>query len=326
MRLRCAILDDYQNVAASMADWSPVADRVEVTSFQRHFESEDDLVGVLRDCQIVVVIRERTPFGEALFARLPNLKLLVTTGMRNAAIDLKAAAARGVLVCGTASKAEPPAELTWALILALARHVVPENNAFRSGGPWQSTVGVDLKGKQLGVLGLGRLGGRVAAVGLAFGMRVAAWSQNLTRERTDAVGVALAASKEELLEGSDFVTIHLVLGERTRGLIGAAELRRMRPSAYLINTSRAALVDQEALVQALREKWIAGAGVDVFETEPLPADHALRTLPNLLATPHLGYVSLANYQTYFREAVEDVKAFLAGAPVRQLSLNESRQP
>jgi phosphoglycerate dehydrogenase-like enzyme len=319
MKLRCVILDDYQDVALTLADWDSVADRVEVCALHRHFDHADDLVRALGDAAIVVVMRERTPFGAALLARLPQLRLLVTSGMRNAAIDLGSAAARGVTVCGTGSAPEPPAELTWALILALARDLVLENNALRAGGPWQSTVGADLHGKQLGILGLGRIGSRVARVGLAFGMTVAAWSPNLTRDRTDAAGVRLAASKEELLETSDFVSLHLVLGERTRDLIGAAELRRMRPTAYLVNTARAGLVNQAALVEALRGRRIAGAAVDVFDTEPLPQDHVLRTLPNLLATPHLGYVSRANYRTYFQEAVEDIKAFLAGSPIRKLS-------
>lgn len=318
MKLRCAILDDYQHAALSVADWSPLADRVELRALDQHFAHQDELVAAIGDCEIVVIMRERTPFRAPLFARLPRLKLLITTGMRNASIDLAAAAAHGVVVCGTASASEPPAELTWALILGLARQIVPEHTALRAGGPWQSTVGMDLHGRRLGLLGLGKIGTRVARVGLAFGMDVVAWSQNLTAERAAAEHVRLAGSKEELLESSDFVSIHLVLSERTRGLLGAAELRRMRPSAYLINTSRAPIVDQAALAEALRGGWIAGAGVDVFEVEPLPADDPLRSLPNLLATPHLGYVSQKNYRTYYREAVEDIQAFLAGAPVRTL--------
>jgi phosphoglycerate dehydrogenase-like enzyme len=318
-KLRCAILDDYQKVALTLADWSSISEAVEAVPLHRRFEQEDDLVAAIEGCEIVVIMRERTPFRAPLFDRLPRLKLLVTTGMRNASIDLAAAAAHGVTVCGTASRTEPPSELTWALILGLARHLVPESNTLRGNGPWQSTVGMDLQGRRLGLLGLGKIGSRVARVGVAFGMEVVAWSQNLTRERTEAVGVGLAASKEELLETSDFVSIHLVLSVRTRGLIGAAELRRMRPTAYLINTSRAPIVDREALVEALRSGWIAGAGLDVFETEPLPADDPLRSLPNVLATPHLGYVTQGNYGVYYREAVEDIQAFLAGSPIRKLS-------
>ncbi|MEU9133679.1 D-2-hydroxyacid dehydrogenase family protein [Kitasatospora sp. NPDC048540] len=319
MTLRCAVLDDYQEVARSAADWSPVEDRVEVRSLREHFTSVDGLVEAVGDCEIVVAMRERTPFTAEVFARLPRLRLLITSGMRNASIDLAAAAAHGVVVSGTASFSQPPLELTWALILGLARQVVPESAAVRAGGPWQSTVGTDLYGRRLGLLGLGKIGGEAARIGRAFGMEVTAWSRNLTAERAEEVGATLAASKEELLAGSDFVSVHLVLSERTRGLLGAAELRRMRPTAYLVNTSRAAIVDQDALAEALREGWIAGAGVDVFETEPLPADHPYRSLPNLLATPHLGYVTERNYRTYYGEAVEDIAGFLAGTPVRRLA-------
>jgi phosphoglycerate dehydrogenase-like enzyme len=318
-KLRCAILDDYHNAALAVADWSPVARAVEIRPFNQHFNREEDLVGAVRDCEIVVVMRERTPFGAWLFARLPNLKLLVTTGMRNASIDLASAAAHGVVVCGTASRSEPPVELTWALIMALARNIVEESQALRANGPWQHTIGADLFGKQLGLLGLGKIGSRVAQVGAAFGMNVVAWSQNLTRHKADEAGARAAPSKEELLEASDFVSIHLVLSDRTKGLIGRSELRRMRPSAYLINTSRAQIVDQAALVEAIRGGWIAGAGIDVFETEPLPEDHVFRSLPNVLATPHLGYVTEANYRTYYREAVEDIKAYLDGSPIRKIS-------
>ncbi|MFH9869094.1 D-2-hydroxyacid dehydrogenase family protein [Streptomyces lydicus] len=318
MTPRCAVLDDYQGVALSTADWSPLADAVDVRTLRQPFRSEDEVVAAIGDCEIVVAMRERTPFPASLLARLPRLRLLITSGMRNAAIDLEAAARHGVTVCGTASNTEPPVELTWALILGLARNVVTENTALRTGGPWQSTLGADLHGRTLGLLGLGKIGTRVARIGLAFGMDVVAWSRNLTPERAAEAGVRTAATKEELLESSDFVSVHLVLGERTRGLLGAAELRRMRPTSYLINTSRAAIVDQSALLQALRENWIAGAGLDVFEQEPLPADHPLRTLPNVLALPHLGYVTRRNYEGYFQQAVEDITAFLAGAPIRQL--------
>lgn len=274
IKLRCAILDDYQNVALTMTDWSSINDQVDVQFFQQHF-NQDELVAAIRDFQIVVMMRERTPFPASLFARLPQLQLLITTGMWNPSIDLSAAAAHGVVVCGTDNESDPPTELAWALILRLARNLVPENTAFRTGGPWQSTVGIDLNGQQLGLLGLGKIGSRMARIGLAFGMKVVAWSQNLTSAQTDAVGVSLAGSKEELLESSDFVSIHLVLSDRTQGLIGAAELKRMRSSAYLINISRAAIVDQAALIQALQQNWIAGAGIDVFELEPVPANDVL---------------------------------------------------
>lgn len=319
MKLRCAILDDYQNVALELVDWSSILDRVDVQSFNNHFESEEQLVEVISDIEIVVIMRERTPFTASLFEKLPNLKLLITSGMRNASIDLKAATNNGVTVCGTSSMSEPPTELTWALLLNLARQITKENNEFRNNGPWQSTVGGDLYGKRLGLLGLGKIGSRMAVIAQAFGMEVIAWSQNLTKEQADKFGVRLATSKEELLETSDFVSIHLVLSERTKGLISKKELQLMKASAYLINTSRAAIVDQEALIEALREKWIAGAGIDVFEIEPLPENHPFRRLPNVLATPHLGYVSERNYSTYYHETVEDIQAFLNGNVLRQLN-------
>ncbi|WP_405639755.1 D-2-hydroxyacid dehydrogenase family protein [Streptomyces uncialis] len=317
-KLRCAVLDDYQGVARSLADWRRIAPQVDTEFLDTHLVSQDDLVHALEDREIVVVMRERTPFPAALLARLPRLRLLITSGMRNAAIDLEAAGRQGVTVCGTASNSEPPAELTWALILGLARQVVPESTALRSGGPWQHSLGADLHGRRLGLLGLGKIGRKVARVGAAFGMDVMAWSPHLTPERAAEGGAVAAASKEELLETSDFVSVHLVLGDRTRGLIGEKELRRMRDSAYLVNTSRAAIVDQPALLRALEEGWIAGAGTDVFETEPLPLDDPLRTAPRLLALPHLGYVTRRNYEGYFGQAVEDIEAFLAGSPVRVL--------
>ncbi|MGW1616270.1 D-2-hydroxyacid dehydrogenase family protein [Streptomyces sp. NPDC002285] len=318
MRLRCAVLDDFQNVATEVADWSPLADDVEVVQFTRHFPGEDALAEALTGFDIVVTLRERVPFPASLIARLPRLKLLIASGMRNTVIDYAAAEAHGVTVCGTASSSTPPVELTWALLLGLARGLVQESNALRSGGPWQNTVGADLHGRRLGVLGLGKIGSRVAQVGLAFGMHVSAWSQNLTKEYTDEVGVHLAPSKEALLADSDFVSVHLALSDRTRGLVGPAEIALLKRTAYLINTSRAAIVDQDALLGALHEGRIAGAGVDVFDSEPLPADHPMRTAPRLLATPHLGYVSQANYATYYGQAVEDIQAYLAGSPVRRL--------
>ncbi|MEV6210060.1 D-2-hydroxyacid dehydrogenase family protein [Kitasatospora sp. NPDC051914] len=319
MRLRCAVLDDYQGVATSVADWSPLEGRVEVVRFREHIADEDGLAAALADFDIVVTLRERVPFPASLLKRLPRLQLLVASGMRNSVIDYAAAAECGVTVCGTQSLSTPPVELTWALILGLARGLAAEDAALRAGGPWQSTLGADLHGRRLGLLGLGKIGSRVARVGLAFGMEVAAWSRNLTAERAAEVGVALAPSKEDLLAGSDFVSVHLALGDRTRGLVGAPELALMKPTAYLVNTSRAAIVDQDALLAALHEGRIAGAGLDVFDVEPLPADHPVRSAPRLLATPHLGYVTRANYETYYRQAVEDIRAHLDGAPVRLLS-------
>jgi len=313
--LRCAVLDDYQGVALGLADWS----RVRATSFREHFTSADDLVAAIQDYEIVVAMRERTPFPAEVFDRLPHLRLLVTTGMSNAAIDLEAARAHGVTVSGTGGGWTSTVELTWALILGLARHLVPEATALRGGGPWQHTLGTDLHGRTLGLLGLGRIGSQVAAVGRAFGMDVLAWSQNLTRERAEAAGARLAPSLDALLADSDVVSVHLVLGDRTRGLVGARELAAMKPTAYLVNTSRAAIVDQSALASALREGRIAGAGLDVFDEEPLPAGHDFRTLPNVLATPHLGYVTERNYATFFRDAVDDIGAFLDGNPIRTLT-------
>ncbi|WP_406473827.1 D-2-hydroxyacid dehydrogenase family protein [Streptomyces sp. NBC_01615] len=318
MQFRCAVLDDFQNVATAFGDWSPVSDRVEVVTFTEHFATEDELAEAIADFDFVVTLRERVPFPASLLNRLPRLKLLIAAGMRNSVIDYAAARANGVTVCGTQSSSTPPVELTWALLLGLARGLVQESGALRDGGPWQSTVGADLHGRRLGLLGLGRIGGLVARVGLAFGMEVTAWSQNLTKERAEEVGVHLAASKEELLADSDFVSVHLKLGDRTRGLLGAAEFALLKPTAYLVNTSRAAIVDQDALLAALHEGRIAGAGIDVFDVEPLPAGHPMRTAPRLLATPHLGYVSRANYERYYGQAVEDIQAYLAGEPVRIL--------
>ncbi|MFD7483824.1 D-2-hydroxyacid dehydrogenase family protein [Streptomyces mirabilis] len=318
MQFRCAVLDDFQNVASACADWSTLSDRVEVVSFAEHFATEDELAAALADFDFVVTLRERVAFPESLLNRLPRLKLLIASGMRNSLIDYAAAKAGGVTVCGTQSSSTPPVELTWALLLGLARGIVQENNALRDGGPWQSTVGADLHSRTLGLLGLGKIGSRVAQVGLAFGMEVTAWSRHLTKERADEVGVELASSKEELLASSDFISVHLALSDRTRGLLGAAELALLKPTAYLINTSRSAIVDQDALLAALHEGRIAGAGVDVFDVEPLPGNHPMRTAPRLLATPHLGYVSRANYARYYGQALEDIQAYLDGDPVRVL--------
>ncbi|MFE9304088.1 D-2-hydroxyacid dehydrogenase family protein [Streptomyces sp. NPDC006856] len=318
MKLRCAVIEDFQSVATTVVDWSPVTEDIEIVTFTGHLATVDEAAAALDGFDIVVTLRERVPFPAELFDRLPRLRLLVASGMRNSVIDFDAARRHGVEVCGTASSSTPPVELTWALLLGLARGIVPETTALRTGGAWQSTLGADLHGRRLGLLGLGKIGARVAQVGLAFGMEVVAWSRNLTKERADEAGVQLAASKEDLLASSDFVSVHLALGERTRGLIGAAELALMRPTAYLVNTSRAAIVDTAALLTALRDGEIAGAAIDVFDVEPLPADDPVRTAPRLLATPHLGYVSRANYETYYGQAVEDIRAFLDGRPVRRL--------
>ena len=316
--MRCVILDDYQGAATSYADWS-VLPGLEVTAVREHLEDENAVVAAAADAEVLVVMRERTPLARSLLERLPRLRLVVTSGMRNASIDLAACAERGITVSGTASSSTPPAELTWALVLGLARRLVPEATAFRDGGPWQSTVGRDLDGATLALVGLGKIGTRVAAVARAFGMDVVAWSPHLTAERAAAGHARLAPSLPDALAAGDFVSLHLVLSDSTRGLLGAAELAAMRPSAYLVNTSRAGLVDPDALVAALEEGRIAGAGLDVYDVEPLPAAHRLRSLPTVLGTPHLGYVTEDNYRTYFKEAVEDVAAWLAGEPVRVLA-------
>ena len=312
---KIAILDDYQGVAPDMADWGSLP--AETTAFRDHLSDEEAIARRLADYDVVVAMRERTPFTRSLFERLPNLRLLVTTGMRNASIDLRAAADHGVTVCGTDGLPYPTAELTWALILALARKIPTEDAATRAGS-WQVTLGEGLQGKTLGMMGLGRLGSQVATVGGAFGMDVIAWSQNLTAERAERFGARLV-SKEELLSASDFMTIHLVLSDRTRGLVGERELSLMKRSAYLVNTSRGPIVDEGALVAALRSGAIAGAGLDVFDTEPLPDDHPLRNLPNTVITPHIGYVTIETYRVFYADAAEDISAFLSGSPVRVLS-------
>jgi phosphoglycerate dehydrogenase-like enzyme len=313
---RVALLDDYQGVALGMADWKSLPKGTDVVAFPDHLDDEGDLAARLADFDIVMAMRERTPFTRALLGRLPKLRLLITAGMRNASIDMKAAAERGIIVCGTAGLPYPTAELAWGLILALMRRIPAEDRAVRDGR-WQTTVGLGLNGKTLGVLGLGTLGSRAARVGGAFEMQVLAWSANLTAERAAEVGATLV-SKDELLARSDIVSIHLVLGERTRGLIGARELGLMKPTAYLVNTSRGPIVDEAALVRALRDGTIAGAGLDVFDTEPLPKDHPFRSLPNTVITPHLGYVTEETYRIFYGQAVEDIQAFLRGEPVRVL--------
>jgi phosphoglycerate dehydrogenase-like enzyme len=310
MRAKIAVLDDYQGVAFKMADWSAVLARADVDVFSDHLDGADAVAERLLPYDIVCVMRERTPLRADMIERLPNLKLIASTGPRNASIDLKAAAARGIAVAHTGYFGSPTLELTWALILASARHIVAEAGAVRSGG-WQHSIGDDLSGKTLGIIGLGNLGSQVAKIGLAFGMRVLAWSQNLTAEKAGAVGAVLV-SKEALLRQSDIVSVHLVLSERTRGLIGGAELSLMKPSARLVNTSRGPIVVEAALVAALKAGQIAGAAIDVYDVEPLPADHPYRNLKHLLATPHIGYVSRALYERFYRDTVSNILAWLDG--------------
>jgi phosphoglycerate dehydrogenase-like enzyme len=314
---KVAVLDDYHGVALRMADWSVLAPECRVEVFKDHLGDLDALADRLRDFEIVTCMRERTPFGRDLLKRLPNLKLLVTTGMRNAAIDVAAARELGIVVCGTSGGPEsPPAELTWGLILALVRHIPREDAATRAGH-WGTTVGMSLENRVLGVLGLGRLGSKVARVGVAFEMSVIAWSENLTAETAEKCGAALV-TKDELFARSDIVSVHVQLSARTRGLVGARELGLMKPTAYLINTARGPIVDEVALVKALEHRTIAGAGLDVFDEEPLPADHPFKRLDNTLLMPHAGYVTEAQYRVRYRDTVEDVAAYLKGTPLRVL--------
>ncbi|RBY75134.1 D-2-hydroxyacid dehydrogenase family protein [Blastococcus sp. TF02-09] len=311
---RIAVLDDYQSVAADFCDWSQVPGPVRVVEFHDAVADPDALVARLESFDVVLAMRERTEFPRSLLERLPHLRLLVTTGMRNRAIDVAAATELGITVCGTGSGAAATVELTWGLILATLRQIPREDASIRSGG-WQQTLGGDLDGARLGVVGLGRLGSRVARVGQAFGMDVVAWSQNLTDERAAEVGVR-RVERDELFATADVVTIHLLLSRRTRGLISADDLGRMKPTSVLVNTSRGPIVDQSALLDALHGGRIAGAGLDVFDAEPLPRDSPLRSAPRTVLTPHLGYVTRGTYEIFYGEAVEDVAAWVAGEPVR----------
>jgi D-3-phosphoglycerate dehydrogenase len=314
-RHRCAILDDYQNVALKVTDWSKVAGDLDIAVFNEHLGGPDNVVKALRGCEIVVAMRERTGFPRAVIEKLPDLKLLITTGMRNASIDVTAAKERGVVVCGTGAVGSPTSGIAIGLMLELTRHIGYENARMKAGVPWQSTIGVDLDGLTLGVLGLGKLGQRTARIAKAFGMKVIAWSQNLTPEKCKEAGVDYV-SKEDLFRQSDFVTIHVVLSQRSRGIVGAKEFGLMKSSAYIINTSRGPIIDEAAMLAVLKDKKIAGAGLDVFDVEPLPVDHPLRKLDNVVLTPHLGYVATQNYQAYFAGVVDDIRGYLDGKPVR----------
>src|SRR3954453_10493532 len=311
---RIAVLDDYQSVAADFCDWSTVPGPVDVTTFTDTLTDEDALAERLAPFDVLIAMRERTRFERSLLERLPNLKLLVTTGMRNKSIDTQAANDNGVTVCGTGSGQTATPELTWALILAVLRHIPQEDAGVRAGG-WQQTIGGDLAGARLGVVGLGRLGTQVAKVGQAFGMDVVAWSQNLTDERAAEHGVR-RVDREELFAPADVVTLHLLWSKRTRGLINADDFARMKPTAVFINTSRGPIVQEQALVDELGQGRIAAAGIAVYAEEPLPADSRMRTLPRTVLTPHLGYVTRGTYEIFYGEAVEDVAAWVAGEPIR----------
>jgi phosphoglycerate dehydrogenase-like enzyme len=318
MPIRCAILDDYQNVALSFADWSKVSGDIDIKVFNDHLGNADQVIAALKGFPIVCAMRERTAFPRAVIDSLPELKLLITTGMRNASIDLKATKARGIVVCGTPAFGNATAAVATGLMLELARHIGYENARLKSGAVWQSTIGLDLEGLTLALLGLGKLGTRMAEIGRAFKMPVIAWSQNLSPEKCQEAGAEYVSS-DELFRRADFLSIHVQLSQRTRGLIGASQIALMKKSAYLINTSRGPIVDEGALLDALRDKRIAGAGLDVFDIEPLPLDHPLRKLDNVVLTPHLGYVASQNYRAYFGGMVEDIRAFLDGKPVRVLT-------
>jgi D-3-phosphoglycerate dehydrogenase len=315
MRYRCAVLDDYQNVALTMADWSRVTGDVDVTVFNDRLGDEDAVARALQGFGIVCIMRERTPFPRSLIEKLPDLKLLVTSGLRNASIDVAAAKERGIIVCGTEGAKHPTAELAIGLMIDLARNISVENARMKAGEAWQATVGSDLYGHTLGLIGLGNLGQRVARVGQAFGMKVIAWSQNLTPERCAEHDVTYA-TKADLFQQSDFISLHMVLSDRTRGIVGRTDLAMMKPTAIIINTSRGPLIDEVALAEALEKKSIAGAGLDVFSVEPLPRDHVFRTLPNVVLTPHLGYVTKAGYQAFYGGTVEAIRAWLDGKPIR----------
>ena len=306
--MKVAILDDYQNVALEMAEWSPVARRAEITVFNDHVADPDAVVERLLPFDVICVMRERTPLPRAVIEHLPRLKLIASTGSRNASIDMTAAEEHGIHVTATGYRSTPTIEMTWALILASARHIVRESSSVRGGG-WQTSVGAELDGKVLGVLGLGNIGGQVARIGLAFGMKVIAWSQNMTPQIAEAAGAALV-TKDALFRQADVVTIHLILSKRTRGLVGAADLALMKPTSWLINTSRGSIVDDGALVQALTARTIAGAALDVFDTEPLPGDHPFRSLENVLATPHIGYVAEDLYRTFYGDAAVSIAGWL----------------
>lgn len=307
-KMRIAILDDYQGVALTSADWSRVTSRAEVVVFTDHLDGEDALVDRLQSFDVLCVMRERTPLPRGLIERLPNLKLIASTGPVNASIDVAAAHARGIEIAHTGYRSTPTIEFAWSMILASVRNIAQESASLRSGG-WQVGVGEDLRGKVLGLVGLGNIGSEVARIGKAFGMQVQAWSQNLTAEKAEAIGATLA-TKDELFSSSDVISVHLVLSHRTRGLIGAREFALMKSTAHFVNTSRGPIVAEQDLIDALRRGAIAGAAVDVYEQEPLPLDHPFRTLPNLLATPHIGYVTKGLYETFYADTVANIVRWL----------------
>jgi phosphoglycerate dehydrogenase-like enzyme len=317
-RLRCAILDDYLNLSLKVADWSKVEDRVDITVFNQPFASGEAAISALKDFEIILAMRERTPFPRAMFDALPKLKLLITSGLRNNSIDMAAAKDKQVVVCGTQWPRDPTAPLTMGLILELTRNIGRENARMHAGEYLQKHVGIEIEGKTLGIVGLGKLGAKVAGLAKAFGMNVIAWSPNLTAERCKEVGVTYA-TKEELFSTADIITIHVVLSDRSRGLVGAADLARMKQTGFIVNTARGPIIDEMALLETLKARKIAGAAVDVFSVEPLPVDHPFRRLDNLVLTPHLGYVTQETFIAHYSQMVEGIDGWLKGEPVRRLA-------
>ena len=315
--MKLAVLDDYQGAAKGLADWSKLPSGTEVEFFQNHIVEEDQLVERLKDFDMVMGMRERTPFTRSVLSRLPKLRLLITTGRRNASFDIEAASELGIAVCGTNGGGEGPTELTWGLILAMVRHIPEEDQRSREGS-WGTTIGVGVKGKTLGLIGLGHIGSLVARIGVAFDMKIIAWSQNMTAERAKECGATLV-DKETLFKESDIVSVHLVLSDRSRGLVSASDLALMKPSAYLVNISRGPIVDEKALIDVLERRAIAGAALDTFDVEPLPKDHPLFKTPNTLICPHLGYVIDESYQAFYAGVIENVRAFASGEPVRTIN-------
>jgi D-3-phosphoglycerate dehydrogenase len=317
-RLRCAIPDDYFKISLNFADWSKITDRIDLTVFEKPFKSQDEAAAALKDFDIILAMRERTAFPRAMFDRLPNLKLMITAGMRNAAIDFEAAKDHNVVLCGTNFARDPTAPLTMGLILELTRKIGRESARMHAGEPWQINMGMEIEGRTLGVIGLGKLGAKVAKLAQAFGMNVIAWSPNLTPEKCAEAGVTYA-SKEDLFKNADVITVHVVLGPRSRGLVGREDLLRMKPTAYIVNTARGPIIDEVALLEVLQQKKIAGAGIDVFSVEPLPVDHPFRKLDNMVITPHLGYSTEEVFRGHYVQMVEGIDAWLKGEPVRRLA-------
>ena len=322
--MKLAVLDDYQGTAKDLGDWSQLSPGTEVEFFQDHIADEDRLVERLKDFDMVMGMRERTPFTRSILSRLPKLRLLMTTGLRNASFDMQAATDLGIPVCGASGAGEGPTELTWGLIIAMLRHIHEEEQRSREG-TWGTTVGVGLKGKTLGLLGLGHIGSLVARVGAAFDMNIIAWSQNMTAERAKECQATLV-DKETLFKEADIVSVHLVLSDRSRGLVGAPELALMKPTAYLVNISRGPIVDEKALIDVLERKAIAGAALDTFDVEPLPKDHPLFKTPNTLICPHLGYVTEESYRAFYAGIIENVRAFVSGEPVRVINSDVLTSP